>query len=112
MFWRKSRARSIRPEFIPLHITPFQQDGKWFARAEEFQIVGQGESELAAARKVYNMVQRSVFVAAAQGTLPAILDKAGIKIRIGIPQEDATQADQENLWFLSMTQSADHLRTA
>jgi hypothetical protein len=107
--WRKTRDRKLSLEFIPLHIVPFQQDGKWFARAMEFEIVGHGESEMAATRNVFNMVLRSVFVAASQGTLPTILKKAGVKIMIGVPQDDATQAGQKDLWFLPLTQSADHL---
>jgi hypothetical protein len=108
MFSRWTHPKNTSPEFIPLHIFPFEENGVWFARAEEFQIVGHGESATEAARKVYNMVLRAVFVAASEGRLSAILKHAGIKVRIGVPQANADEG-QKGLWFLPLTQGADHL---
>lgn len=96
-------------EFIPLHITPFEENGVWFAKAEEFQIVAHGESETEAARNVYNKVLRAVFVALKEGRLPAILKKAGVEIKLGVPEEDVTLTGQKDLWFLPIAHRADHL---
>jgi hypothetical protein len=108
MVSRKTHPRKLKLEFIPLHITPFEENGVWFARAEEFQIVGHGDSEMDAARIVYNKVLRAVFVAASEGRLPTILKKAGVKVRLGVPQDDPREG-QKGLWFLPLTQGADHL---
>lgn len=107
--WKTHLQKNPSLQFVPLHIAAFQENGVWFARAEEFQIMGHGDSEIEATRNVYNMVLRAVLLAFSEGRLPAILKKAGVEIQIGIPQEDATQPERKGLWFVPLTNSADHV---
>jgi hypothetical protein len=101
-------AKPVQLEFIPLHISTFEENGVWFARAEEFQVMHHGDSPTEATRNVYNMVLRAVFVAAAEGRLPAILQKAGVEIKIGFPDEeqDAAIPGQQRLWYVTLPQAA------
>ena len=104
-----SEQTRLSLEFIPLHIDRFQEGGVWYARAREFDIVSHGGSEADAMHQVFNMVLRAVFVAAADGTLPKIIEKAGVETRIGFPDGDSAQSGPTDLWFVPLTQRADHL---
>jgi len=107
-----AHSTRLQPELVPLHIDPFQEGGMWYARAREFGIVSHGDSEADAMHHVYNMVMRAVFVAAADGSLPKILAKAGVEIRIGFPADDSEQAGPTKLWFIPLAQSANHVSRA
>ena len=107
--WKSHSQKNLSLQFVPLHIAAFQENGVWFARAEEFQIMGHGDSEIEATRNVYNMVLRAVLLASSEGRLPAILKKAGVEIQFGVPQEDAAQPERKGLWFVPLTNRADHL---
>lgn len=93
-------------KFIPLHIDTFQQEGKWFARGREFQVITHGNSEIQAARNVFNMIVRSVLVAGIQGTLPDILKRAGVQLVLGVPEEPEQIVGTDGTWFVPVTPHA------
>ena len=103
---KQHSAKAMKIEFIPLHISTFEENGVWFARADEFQIMGHGNSQADAERIVFHMVLRAVFVAASEGRLQAILKKAGVKIKIGFPDPEPAKSGQDSVWCVTLPQAA------
>ena|SRR5579862_6185276 len=99
-------ANTFEIQFVPLHISSHQEGGVWFAKAEEFQVMGHGASEADAERIVYHMVLRAVFFAASQGNLAAILKKAGVKIQVGIPETEPAKSGQNSVWSVPIPKAA------
>jgi hypothetical protein len=98
-------ADTMKLQFIPVHIEPFEKDGEWFARCLEFDVIAHGDSEIHAARNLFNMVSRSVFAAQIIGNLEAVLKGAGVEIVAGVPQEQASSG-RDAPWYLPLTTHA------
>jgi hypothetical protein len=103
---KKHTTKPLHVEFVPFHISTFEERGVWFARAEEFQIMGHGQSQADSERIVFHMVLQAVFLAASEGRLRAILDKAGIKVRVGIPEAEPATSGTESVWCVTLPQAA------
>ena len=98
-------ADTLKLQFIPVHIEPFEKDGEWFARCHEFDVIAHGDSEIDAVRTLFNMVLRSVVVAGSLGNLDEILRKAGVTIVAGVPQ-DQFSGRRDAPWFLPLVRDA------
>jgi hypothetical protein len=105
-----SQPSQLGNGFIPVHIVPFTEGGRSFARCPEFRLVADGETEGQAVVALMHLLVASLAVAQGRGNLEAVVRRAGVEIIPAMPKR-ADSVPGNLLWFLPLLNNA-HLAAA
>jgi len=88
-----SHSGIARGSYVYLHAKGLQEQGLFFAKCRELNLVSQGNSETEAIVKLVNMITASLTVAKRRGNLDAVLKGSGTQVPFNSVVPEDTEAE-------------------